>query len=184
MKRSIKNLTQSSSQNSLFIWGLMLFSLWTLVLPMKALATAPTAAPLTIEVVIPELNVNPYHKPYIAIWLETPDRQYVTTLVLLADDPEWHKDLRQWWRKVSRENVRIDGVTGATKRPSKFSLHWEGKNEHGQLIPAGNYLLNIEASREEGGRDYARAAITLGKKSEQVIEGKTEFGDIIIRTAQ
>lgn len=181
MKLQIKKLIELSTSYPLLM---MFFSLWTLSFPMKALADNTISAPVTIEMVIPVLNVNPYHKPYIAIWLETLDRQYVTTIALLADDPEWHKDLRQWWRKVSRENMRIDGVTGATKRPGKFNLKWAGKNEQGQVIPTGDYLLNIEASREEGGRDYARAVITLGKSNEQFIEGKTEFGNITIRTVQ
>lgn len=153
----------------------------TLLLPLKVLAANDTATQLTININIPDLNVNPYHKPYIAVWLETVDRKYVTTIQLLADDPEWHKDLRQWWRKVSRENIHIDGVTSATKRPGKLTIKWDGKNEQDQRVPSGQYLLNIEASREEGGRDYVRKKITLGKSTEFIIEGKTEFGNINVR---
>jgi hypothetical protein len=133
-----------------------------------------------IDVTIPSLDVNPYHKPYVAVWLETLDRQYVTTIRLLADDQEWYKDLRQWWRKVGRANINVDGVTGATKRPGKVTLRWNGTDEKHQKIPNGEYYLNVEFSREEGGRDFARKKITLGPNNTFSIAGKTEFGDIHI----
>jgi hypothetical protein len=135
---------------------------------------------MNVEIMIPALQVNPYHKPYIAVWLETIDRQYVTTIKLMADDKEWYKDLRQWWRKAGRQNVNIDGVTGATKRPGLIRLLWNGLDESHQKVPEGEYWLNVEASREEGGRDYSKHKITIGQKSSMTIEGKTEFGDINI----
>lgn len=135
---------------------------------------------MKVEIIIPELKVNPYHKPYVAVWLETIDRKYVTTIKLMANDKEWYKDLRQWWRKAGRQNVNIDGVTGATKRPGLVKLNWRGLNESGQKVPAGEYWINVESSREEGGRDYSRHKVTLGQKNSMTIAGKTEFGDINI----
>ncbi len=164
----------------LFIQCLLVLA--SLLLPIEVLATNDAPVQLTINIDIPDLKVNPYHKPYIAVWLETVDRKYVTTIQLLADDPEWHKDLRQWWRKVSRENIDIDAVTGATKRPGKVTINWDGKNEQNKQVPSGQYFLNVEGSREEGGRDYVRKIITLGKSTELIIEGKTEFGNINVRT--
>ena len=139
---------------------------------------------MKVEITIPELQVNPYHKPYIAVWLETLDRRYITTIKLMADDKEWYKDLRQWWRKVARQNINVDGVTGATKRPGVVKLNWKGVDENNQKVPAGEYWLNVEASREEGGRDYSRHKITLGQNSSMTIAGKTEFGDINIHIAK
>lgn len=146
--------------------------------------TTSNTVVMEVEIMIPELQVNPYHKPYIAVWLETLDRRYVTTIKLMADDKEWYKDLRQWWRKVARQKVNIDGVTGATKRPGLVKLNWKGVDENNKKVPAGEYWLNVEASREEGGRDYSRHKITLGQKSSITIAGKTEFGDINIHIAK
>ncbi len=149
------------------------------LLPVKAFESAQNvAAKITIN--IPALDVNPYHKPYVAVWLETLDRQYVTTIKLMADDQEWYKDLRQWWRKVGRANINVDGVTGATKRPGTVTLHWNGLNEKQQKVPEGEYFLNVESSREEGGRDFTRKKITIGQNNTYSIDGKTEFGDINI----
>jgi len=155
----------------------------TLFLSFSTFAFNEDKPQLIIQMELPKLKVNPYHKPYVAIWLETLERKYVTTIKLLADDPEWHKDLRQWWRKVSRENINIDGVTGATKRPGLVTVNWLGNNELQQPIPAGEYFINIEVAREEGGRDYVRKKITLGKDTQLLIQGKTEFGNININAS-
>lgn len=159
----------------------VIMSVFLIVQSSFGLANASDNLPvMNVEIMIPALQVNPYHKPYIAVWLETIDREYVTTIKLMADDKEWYKDLRQWWRKVGRQNVNVDGVTGATKRPGLVKLTWNGLNESREKVPAGEYWLNVEASREEGGRDYSRHKITLGQESSISIAGKTEFGDINI----
>lgn len=36
------------------------------------------AAELEIELTLPDLDVQPYHRPYVAVWLETPERKHVT----------------------------------------------------------------------------------------------------------
>ena len=170
----IKKIELKTHKSIRFFMGFLL-----LIMSNVGLAIDDATA-MKVEIMIPELEVNPYHKPYIAVWLETVDRKYVTTIKLMADDKEWYKDLRQWWRKVGRQNVNIDGITGATKRPGLVKLKWNGLNEGGQQVPAGEYWLNVESSREEGGRDYARHKVTLGQKSSITIAGKTEFGDINI----
>ena len=142
---------------------------------------AQAPASIKIEVTVPKLNVNPYHRPYVAVWLETEKRGYVTTIALWGDDMEWYKDLRQWWRKAGRSQQPYDGVTGATKRPGKHSITWLGKDAYGKTIAAGTYLLNVEASREEGGREFLRTKITINQQGELTLQGKTELGLVRIR---
>ncbi|MCF2947998.1 DUF2271 domain-containing protein [Paraglaciecola aquimarina] len=143
---------------------------------------AIAANQLTIDINIPELDVNPYHKPYVAIWLETPKRQYVTTIQLWADDMEWYKDLRQWWRKASRSKQSFDGATGATKKPGNYQIKWTAKDANGKPLPAGDYLLKIEASREEGGREFIKSKITIDQQANLNLVGKRELGQISITT--
>lgn len=155
--------------------------LCTMAIPTHA-ANELTDSKLVIDVTIPELDVNPYHKPYVAVWLETPKRQYVTTITLWADDMEWYKDLRQWWRKASRSKQSFDGVTGATKKPGNYQITWSGKDANGKTVPAGSYLLNIEASREEGGREFIKSKITIDQQGHVSVIGKRELGQISIIT--
>ena len=137
---------------------------------------------LLIDIAIPELDVNPYHKPYVAVWLETPKREYVTTITLWADDMEWYKDLRQWWRKAGRSEQTFDGVTGATKKPGNYQIEWAGKDMDGKPVVAGTYLLNVEASREEGGREFIKTKITINQQGRISLSGKRELGQISIVT--
>lgn len=129
-----------------------------ILLPFSQAATAQdTHLQLSFE--LPRLLVSPYHRPYVAVWLETPQRKFVNTVVLWADDKRWHKDLRQWWRKQGRSNMPYDGVTAATRRPGAQKVQWRGKLNDGSSLPVGEYLLNLEVVREEGGRSYVRHKI-------------------------
>jgi len=130
---------------------------------------------LTVEFTLPELDVSPYHRPYVALWLETPERKHVTTIALWVEKAEWFKDLRQWWRKAGRSNDSFDGVTGATKRPGTYTIEWHGKDLKGNPVKPGSYLLNVEVVREEGGRDYTRVEIDLTKDGKVTIKGEKEF---------
>ena len=141
------------------------------------------AQSLKVDIEIPALKANPYHKPYIAIWVETPKRKGVHTLAFWKEQPDWFKDLRQWWRKIGRSNTpNYDAVTGATRKPGNYKLSWDGVLTSGELLPAGKYVLHIEAVREQGGREYLRQAFTLGENHRQSyqLEGKTELGSISI----
>lgn len=148
----------------------------------------PTAEPVcTLEIEVPRLDVSPYHRPYVAVWLETPDRQGVHTLEIWYEQDTWLKDLRQWWRKLGRaDSARYDGVTGATRKPGRYRLTWDGRDAEGRVVPAGDYVLLIEAAREEGGRDLLRQAVTLGDQAQHFqLKGQGELGsvDIHIRGA-
>lgn len=154
----------------------MLIRIALLLLSLTAPAFATSK--LAIDVTIPELNVNPYHRPYVAVWLESEDRMYVTTIALWADDMEWYKDLRQWWRKAGRSIQSFDAVTGATKKPGKYSIQWTGKDLSGETISPGNYVLKLEASREEGGREFIKTKIKIDQQGQFTLVGKHEFAQI------
>lgn len=131
---------------------------------------------LSIELEIPALKVNPYHRPYVAVWLETTDRKAIATLAVWHEKDTWLKDLRQWWRKVGRAGVeKIDAVTGATRKPGRYTIHWDGKDAGGNVVPSGDYLLNIEAAREEGDRSYLRRKITLGAQATLSLPAENEI---------
>lgn len=138
------------------------------------------AAELEIQLTLPELDAQPYHRPYVAIWLETPERQHITTLALWVEQAEWFKDLRQWWRKAGKSNTNIDGISSATRRPGTYTINWNGKDLDGKAVAAGKYLLNLEVVREEGGRDYTRVALDLTKDGKITIDGTKEFSQSFV----
>lgn len=137
---------------------------------------------LDVTFELPALQVNPYHRPYVAIWLETPKRQGVTTLAVWYEKDDWLKDLRQWWRKLGRSNrTDYDAVSGATRKPGRYTLTWHGLDHQQQPIATGEYFLNIEAAREAGGRDFIRQKITWSDTPQSfALTGKGELGNITI----
>lgn len=156
-----------------------------LVLGLSVLVNPAIGMEMQITLIQPQLDVQPYHRPYIALWVEDEKRQPRATLALwkqLEKGDKWLKDLRQYWRKAGRNaGAEIDGVTGATRRPGQHRLVWDGRDNQGRPLPAGEYLLNIEASREEGGRDYHRVPFQLGGQGQIELPATTELGTIQIR---
>jgi hypothetical protein len=155
----------------------LLFSL-SLILPNSVMAQV-----ITVEVEIPEIQTTPYHKPYVAVWIETPKRKGVHTLAFWKEQSDWFKDLRQWWRKIGRKkSPNYDATTGATRKPGKYQLSWDGLNLNGNKLNAGEYVLHIESVREQGSREYLRQKFTFGLNQTQQyqLQGKSELGSIII----
>lgn len=138
---------------------------------------------LELTVNLPHLKVNPYHNPYVAIWVETPEGKQVKTIALWVKEYEWFKDIRQWWRKTGRNlGSSIDAISSATRKWGTYTVTWDGSDTEGEYLPPGNYILNLEASREEGDRDYFRQTINTRTSETIVIQGNHEFGQIIIKT--
>ncbi|MDZ4363786.1 DUF2271 domain-containing protein [Brevundimonas sp.] len=50
-------------------------------------ATPTLAQSLSVAVEIPRINVAAYHRPYVAIWIERPDRIAVQTLAVWSTSP-------------------------------------------------------------------------------------------------
>lgn len=150
-----------------------------LLLVLLGISQAVAAQPVTVDIEIPALKAQPYHRPFVAVWVESDKRKGVKSLAVWYDQDDWLKDLRQWWRKLGRKGqVSYDSATGATRKPGSYTLSWDGTDASGKPLPAGKYLICVEAAREEGGRDFIRQAIQLGNSQSQSFElkGKKELG--------
>lgn len=141
------------------------------------------AETLTIDITVPEINEQPYHRPYMAVWVETPERVGVHTITVWHKKKRWLKDLRQWWRKLGRDDpAAYDTVTKATPKPGSYQLSWDGKDASGKQLAAGDYFVCFEAVREDGGRNFTRQKIKLGSGAAQAytLTAKVELGLIKI----
>ncbi|MBT5330873.1 MAG: DUF2271 domain-containing protein [Porticoccaceae bacterium] len=139
---------------------------------------------IEIEFELPDIEANPYLRPYISIWISDEAQAPVRNLLLLGQEPRWMQELRVWWRRVGRRNESvIDGLSGATRRPGVYRVQWDGRDDYGNLVAEGQYILHLEASREKGGRSYQKIPLSLTDMSEPIeVPGAEELGLIRIRT--
>lgn len=53
-------------------------------------------------------------KAYVVVSLMDANGDYVKTLYVQGDDPEWYPDLKKWWAFSDETNEDIDAITGPT----------------------------------------------------------------------
>jgi hypothetical protein len=134
------------------------------ILLLGGVVVAAPAAAGTVTVTIPQLRVAEYHRPYVAVWLEPAGGGAAQTLAVWYDirkgtkEPgtKWLADLRTWWRRGGRAlAMPADGISGATRAPGQHSIPLPAG------IKPGQYVLNVEAARETGGRELVSVPIAI-----------------------
>ncbi|MBW8304314.1 MAG: DUF2271 domain-containing protein [Brevundimonas sp.] len=150
-----------------------------------AVAAPALAADLSVSVEIPRLSVAAYHRPYVAVWIERPDNTAVRTLAVwyevsnVAEGKDWLKDLRTWWRRDGRSlTLPADGVSSATKAPGRHTVTVPGSRLSG--LPAGDYVMVVEAARELGGRESVRVPFRWGAANTARASGSPELGAVSV----
>ncbi|RVT47537.1 DUF2271 domain-containing protein [Rheinheimera sediminis] len=148
--------------------------------------TAIAQQELEVQVELPKIETGTYHRPYVAVWIEDEQQQPVRLVEAWLDKPDWIKDLRRFWRKLGRSEPQlVDARTGATKGPGSYKVRWDGKDEQGKAVAAGNYVLFVEAAREQGGRNLAKQAFSWDGSAVQIdIQASTELGKIKLTSVQ
>ncbi|WP_417780784.1 DUF2271 domain-containing protein [Stutzerimonas xanthomarina] len=157
-----------------------------------ALLTSPLmAAELVVDVEIPRLQVAEYHRPYMALWLEEPDKRHVANLAVWYDlklkdneGEKWLKDMREWWRRSGRSlQMPVDGVSGATRAVGTHQLTFDDTKAPLKDLPAGDYRLVVEAAREVGGRELLRLPFTWPPQNaeKQQAQGESELGSVTVQ---
>lgn len=138
------------------------------------------AADLQIELQLPKITEGQYHRPYVAVWVEDSAEKPVRLIEIWREKPDWIKDLRRFWRKTGRaDQPLVDARTGATKGPGQYKLSWDGKDNSGNAVPAGEYQLVVEAAREHGGRNMVKQKFSWdGKAINLSIPAGSEIGEV------
>jgi FAD:protein FMN transferase len=126
-----------------------------------------------------------YRRPYVAVWVEDKDGFPVKTLslFLMAENPgpRWHRDLRRWY---SSDQVRllvdptklIGTISKPTRNPGSYKVSWDGKDDHGKLLPDGTYTLYLEAAREHGTYQLMKHTVQLGGPNvDEKLKGNVEI---------
>ncbi len=147
----------------------------------------PLPLQATIRFALPTIRDGEYRRPYVAMWLENGERKVVKNLLLLGDNERWMTENRYWWRKQGRNEIELlEGFARPTRRPGEYELHWYGLDDHGKVMPRGNYTLQIEAAREHGDHERLSISFELGDNTINTIKkGQRElnFLQLIIKEA-
>ncbi|MDC8759142.1 DUF2271 domain-containing protein [Janthinobacterium fluminis] len=164
---------------------------YSIALSLPLISVSAMGADLALKLEIPQLNVAEYHRPYVAVWLESPEQKVLTNLSVLYDvkkkdnaGNKWLKDMRQWWRKTGRDlAMPMDGVSGATRAPGEHTLTFPGAKAALDKLPAGEYHVVIEATREAGGRELVRVPFQWPPKAALAVagKGKEELGAVAVQ---
>lgn len=157
---------------------------------LSAVAAPVLAADLTVAIEVPRLSVAAYHKPYVAVWIETPDQTAVRTLAVWYEQVKadneglnYLKDLRTWWRKGGRAmRMPADGVSGATRAPGRQTITIPAARLAG--VAPGQYSLVVEAAREQGGRETVRVPFRWGAANTGRAAGSTELGAVTVAVSR
>lgn len=147
------------------------------------------AADMQINIEVPRLDVAEYHRPYVAVWVETREGKVVGDIAHWyqqtggnkEDGTKWLKDILQWWRRSGRtQQFPVDGVSGATRPVGKHSLSISDRKPPLAGLAPGDYSLVIEAAREVGGRELIELDFTWPPKAAQHAEAKgtSELGAV------
>lgn len=144
-----------------------------------SIAPWPAQQKFLIHYEIPELSVAEYRRPYAAIWISDESGNAVRHLQLLGDK-SWLRDLRWWWRKYGRtDDSLVDALAGATSKPGRYQLTWDGRDLHGKPVPQGNYELHMEVVREHGEREAVVLPFVLnGQATSAATKGTREIGRV------
>ena len=117
---------------------------------------------LKVAYEIPRGTSGDYENPYVAVWVTDDDGKPVRNLLLLGDEPRWQEENYVHWRRVGRKLPAIvDQVARPTRPPGSYEIIWDGRDDHGRLMPQGQYTLHVECSREHGRHQYEKTALDL-----------------------
>jgi thiamine biosynthesis lipoprotein len=112
------------------------------------------------------------YRPYVAVWIEDEQRQVVRTLTVWGQDERWQRRMGTWWRQI-RDVGAPYSVTRATRAPGAYEVVWNGADDSGRRLPAGNYTVRVEICREHGGHVVAAASIACGAEPVTVTLAET-----------
>lgn len=114
---------------------------------------APTArGNVTATVTIDITPTTPNrHRPYVAVWVTDAEGKPIRTLAFWGTKRKYFPDMSKWYGVMSAAAPDLmDAVTRATRPVGEYTLEWDGLDDYGTAVKAGNYTFWFEEAFENG----------------------------------
>ncbi|HUD40605.1 MAG TPA: DUF2271 domain-containing protein [Dokdonella sp.] len=140
----------------------------------------PAGFAFAVDYEIPQQSAAGYRRPYLAIWIAAADGAPLRQLIVLGDSARWLRELPTWWRRYGRrDESAIHGIARETRRPGRYTVTWDGRDDHGRALAAGDYVLVVEAAREHGGHELLQVPFAVSAQPVEVERsGSSEVGRV------
>jgi len=125
-------------------------------------------------------RASDYRSPYLVMWISDKAGRPVRTLIIIGKDPEYQQDNHIWWALYgSRAPKMVEVRSGPTSLSGRYPTFWPGFDDSYSAVAPGEYLLNIETSRERGEHTFRSIPVTIGRKAfEHDIKPTADMGAI------
>lgn len=106
------------------------------------------------------------HSPYTAVYVQDPAGKLVRTIDVAykRDESKYLRQLRRWFKTQSTagNSYLTQTKSGPTRLPGTHSFSWNGLDDSKHLVAHGDYVIYIEAARENGPYQIVSQPVTIG----------------------
>ncbi len=149
----------------------------------SARAAAPGAAAGNFELLVNleiTLQQGFAKRPYVAVWVEDENHAPVRTIAVWHGSDRYLPELKSWYLKYRGQYTEDKNfnasITSATRSAGKYTVKWDGLDDHGNPVKPGKYILKIEAAREHGTYQLMRQEIDCDDTPKKVdLTGNVEI---------
>jgi len=122
-------------------------------------------------------------RPYVAVWVEEPGtRKLIRVLAFWADQPRYFTEVSVFANRTVRDKNVQASLARATRPMGSYQLVWDGLDDQRKPVPAGSYLIVVEAIQEHG--DYNKQSGTIvceAAPAEVTLAGTPNFEPVKIK---
>jgi thiamine biosynthesis lipoprotein len=135
-------------------------------------------------VTIANVSSSKYRRPYVAVWIENPEvkNKAVRFLIVWGKELKYQNSLKNFSPLAKFNGRMVDAVTRPTRPPGEYTVTWDGLDDAGKPVPAGDYVVHVEVSREHGTRVHMMKMISCrDTKQEERLDGNLEVTGVVLR---
>jgi thiamine biosynthesis lipoprotein len=128
-------------------------------------------------------NGGSVKRPYLAVWVEDENHAPVRTISVWHGAERYLPELKSWFLKYrgkyGSDQAFASTITSATRPAGKYTLKWDGKDDQGNAVKPGKYVVKIEVSREHGTYQLMRQEIEWNGTPQQFsLPGNVEISSV------